>query len=223
MIAFENVSPLLSYHRGRAPLATKEERKRVSLSFRSKDGVEGSDLTYRNEKPVYRGEFNEWQTRFAITAVRTRREKLKAMVEHIFRQVGHEVARRNAELQYNEKTVPTEGTFSEHLQEFDELWGWWEAQWLTELTESEREKFGVLLADSTDRQAFRIIRNFAQLVSDQGDDFKIVAEHLAKRLGVTLQTACNIRQRFCAAGILAQTAEYVPQKFAAGFRWTARF
>ena len=125
------------------------------------------------------------------------------------------LARRNAELQYNEKTVPTAATFSEHLEEFDELWDWWEAQWLTELSKSEREKFDVMRADSTDRQAFRIIRNFAQLVSDQGSDFKIVGEHLAKRLGVTLQTACNIRQRFCVAGILAQTAEYVPQKFAA--------
>jgi hypothetical protein len=122
-------------------------------------------LTYRNKKPVYRGEVDEWQARFAITVPRTRREKLKAMVEHIFRQVGREVALRNAELQYNEKTVPTAGTLSEHLQEFDELWDWWEAQWLTELSESEREKFDALRTDSNDREAFRIIRNFAQLVS----------------------------------------------------------
>jgi hypothetical protein len=205
LIAFENVSPLLHAHKG--------ERKRVSLSYRSNNGLERPDLTYR-------GEFGQWQARFAITAPRTRHEKLKVLVGHIFRQVGREVARRNAELQYNEKTVPTAATLSEHLQEFDELWGWWEAQWLTELSESEREKFDALPINTNDREAFRIIRNFVRLVNPE-DDFKIVAEHLAKRLGVTLQTACNIRLRFCDAGILELTAPYVPQKFAARFRWIA--
>jgi hypothetical protein len=143
------------------------------------------------------------------------------MVDHIFRQVGREVARWNAESQYSEKTVSTAATLSDHLEEFDELWDWWETQWLTELSESEREKFEALRPNSADREAFRIIRNFAQLSSDDSNDFKIVAEHLAKRLGVTLQTACNIRRRFYAAGILEQTAEYVPQKLAARFRWTA--
>jgi hypothetical protein len=178
-------------------------------------------LNYRNEKVVYRGEFDEWQTRSAITEIRTRREKLKAMVDHIFRQVGREVARRNAELQYNEKTVRTEATFSEHLQEFDELWDWWEAQWLTELSESESARFDALPINSNDREAFRIIRNFVRLVNNPEGDFQIVAEHLAKRLGVTLQTACNIRLRFCDAGILEPTAPYVPQKLAARFRWIA--
>jgi len=211
LIAFENISPLLRVHR--------EEIKRVSLSFRSKDGVEGFDLTYRNEKPVYRGEFDEWQIRFAITAPRTRHEKLKEMVNHIFRQVGREVARPNAELQYKEKTVSTVATLSEHLQEFDELWDWWGAQWLTELSESEREKFDALPINTNDREAFRIISNFVRLVNDPEGDFKIVAEHLAKRLGVTTQTACNIRRRFCDSGILELTAAYVPQKFAARFHW----
>jgi hypothetical protein len=215
LIAFENISPFLRAH--------NEERKRVSLSSRSNNGLERADLTYRNEEVLYRGEFDEWQTRFAITTPRTRRERLKAMVEHIFRQVGREVARRNAEFQYNEKTVATEATLSEHLQEFDELWDWWETRWLTELSDSERKKFEALPMDSNDRAAFPIIRNFARLVSDREGDFKIVAEHLAKRLGVTLQTACNIRRRFCNAGILIQTAACVPQRFAARFRWTAHF
>jgi hypothetical protein len=119
------------------------------------------------------------------------------------------------------KTVPTTATFSEHLQEFDELWDWWETRWLTELSASEREKFEALRLESNDRPAFRIIRNFARLANDPEDDFKIVAEHLATRLGVTLQTACNIRLRFCDSGILEPTAAYVPQKFAARFRWIA--
>ena len=213
LIAFENVGPLLAAH--------SQERKRVSLSSRSKHGVEGFDLTYRQQKPVYRGEFGEWQTCFAITAPRTRREKLKALVGHMFRQVGRAVARQNAELQFNEKTVATAATLFEHLKEFDELWDWWETQWLSELSESERTKFDALQSDSNDRTAFRIIRNFARLVKHGEHDFKVVAEHLAKRLSVTLQTACNVRRRFCSAKILEQTAQYVPQKFAARFRWTA--
>ena len=68
---------------------------------------------------------------------------------------------------------------------------------------------------------FRIIRNFRQLVNDPGGDFKIVAEHLANRLSVTLQTTCNIRARFCEPErrILHKTTEYVRQKFSARFRW----
>jgi len=207
LIAFENLSPLLHAH--------KEERKRVSLSYRSNNGLERPDLTYRNEKSVYRGEFDEWQTRFAIVEARTRHEKLKSLVGHVFRQVGREVARRNAELQHNEKTVATAATLPEHLQEVEELWDWWKTQWLGELSESEREKFSALRTDSNDREAFRIIRNFAQLVNDPEGDFKIVAEHLAKRL----PAACNIRRRFCDAGILEPTAAYVPQQCAARFRW----
>ncbi len=222
LIAFQNLTPLLDAHKVQSAFVAKEERKRVALSYRSKDRADGADLTYRTEKLVYRGEFDEWRARFAINEPRTRRENLKAMVDHIFRQVGRPVARWNAELQYNEKAVPTAATLSEHLKEFDELWDWWDTQWLAELSESEREKFVALRENSTDRQAFRIIRNFAKMSSDDRNDFKIVAEHLAKRLGVTLQSACNIRRRFCAAGILEQTAEYVPQKFAARFRWTAR-
>jgi hypothetical protein len=37
------------------------------------------------------------------------------------------------------------------------------------------------------------------LADNAEGDFKIVAEHLATRLGVTLQTACNVRPA-CLAG-----------------------
>jgi hypothetical protein len=213
LIAFENVRPLLPVH--------TEKRKRVSLSYRSNHGVQDPDLTYRTETSVYRGEFDQWQSRFAIIEPRTRREKLKAMVDHVFRQVGRDVAGRNAELQYNEKTVTTVASLAEHLQEFCELWNWWEAQWLSELSECERKKFEALPIDSNDRSAFRIIRNFARLVSKGNDDFKIVAEHLAKRLGVTLQTACNVRRRFCKAAILKPTDPYIPLRRSARYRWIA--
>jgi len=201
-------------------LCAKRRRERDSLFIsRSNNGAKPSLLTYRNEKSLYRGEFDEWQVRFAITAPRTRHEKLKALVGHIFRQVGRDVARRNAELQYHEKKVSTAASLFEHLQEFDDLWDWSERQWFAALSESEREKFNALQLESNDREAFRIIKNFAQLAKHAEGDFKIVAEHLAKRLGVTLQTACNIRRRFCVTGILEPTAAYVPLKSAARYRW----
>jgi hypothetical protein len=59
------------------------------------------------------------------------------------------------------------------------------------------------------------------LADNAEGDFKIVAEHLATRLGVTLQTACNVRRRFCKARILEQTAQYLPNKLVARYRWTA--
>lgn len=142
------------------------------------------------------------------------------MIDHIFRQVGSEVARLNAVLQYNEKTVTTAATLAEHMQECDQLLDWWVVQWLAELTESERSKFEALPINSNDRAAFRIIRNFARLAG-RGRDFKVVAEHLAQRLPATLQTACNIRRRFCKAGILQPTSLYVPHKLAARYLWIA--
>jgi hypothetical protein len=117
--------------------------------------------------------------------------------------------------------VTTAATLAEHLHELEELWDWWEAQWLAELSESERKKFEALPINSNDRTAFRIVRNFARLVNEHGCDFKIVAEHLAKRLPATLQTACNIRRRFCDAKILQPTVAYVPHKLAARYRWIA--
>ena len=73
------------------------------------------------------------------------------------------------------KTVSTAAALSEHLQEFDALWDWWDTQWLAELSESEREKFEALRTDSNGRQAFRIIRNFGRPVHEPENDFKIIA------------------------------------------------
>ena len=43
-----------------------------------------------------------------------------------------------------------------------------------------REKFEALRTDSNDREAFRIIRNFARLVHEPENDFKIVAGAIKK-------------------------------------------
>ena len=85
------------------------------------------------------------------------------------------------------KTVSTAAALSEHLQEFDALWDWWDTQWLAELSESEREKFEALWTDSNDRQAFRIIRNFARRVQEPGKRFQNCRE----------STLRSPRRRFC--------------------------
>ena len=85
LIAYQNVRSLFSANTAHLALRARGERKRISLSYRSNNGVDRTDLTYR-------GEFGQWQARFAITTPRTRHEKLKEMVNHIFRQVGREVA-----------------------------------------------------------------------------------------------------------------------------------
>ena len=68
------------------------------------------------------------------------------------------------------------------------------------------------------RGAFRILRNWSQA---DAPDFKAHCRSLGGRLGVTLQGAANIRRHFCSLGILWQTAQYVPHKLAARYKWTA--
>ena len=165
----------------------------------------------------FRGEHGEWSTVFAITARRTRHEKLLKLVGAVFLQVSPEVARKNAELQHREANHAPVATLEEHLQEFDEMWAGMERKWHAKLSPAERKKFDALAID-TDRDAFRIMRNWRQTDSP---DFKIHCQSLANRLGVTLKTASNIRLRFCALGILRRTAEYVPHKLAARYKWIA--
>lgn len=83
----------------------------------------------------------------------------------------------------------------------------------------ERDKLNKLTIEN-DREAFRIIHNWSKADPDTFD-FKILCESLAERLGVTIPTASAIRNRFCEAGILRQTAKYVPCKLAARYEWIA--
>ena len=80
-----------------------------------------------------------------------------------------------------------------------------ERQWKRKLSPGEREKHDSLTTE-TEREAFRIIRNWSQ--TDSGDsDFYVHCRTLGERLGITLQGAADIRRRFCSSGILRKTAE----------------
>ncbi len=101
--------------------------------------------------------------------------------------------------------------------EFDKAWAAMEKQWRDQLTTTEQEKFAKL-STPNEREAFRVVRNWSRH-EPSSSDFRIVAESLARRLGVSTQTACNIRRSFCNAGILQLSAPYVPRILSARYVW----
>src|SRR5262249_37174526 len=155
----------------------------------------GTRCNTKEEKQItpssefFRGEHGEWATEFAITTPNARHQKLIKLVGAAFLQCSREVARQNAELQHVEATPQPVASLAEHLAEFDSLWAGLHQQWLRKLSSREREKFDGLATD-TDRNAFRIVRNWSQ---SESPDFKVHCKSLANRLGVTLKTASNIR------------------------------
>jgi hypothetical protein len=208
LILHETFSKILS---GCKPSFTPKESN-ASLDARCNPREEDR-ITPR--RTLFTGEHGQWRNDFAITAPSTRHQKLLKLVGAAFLQAGREVARRNAEMQYNEAEPTPAATLPEHLSEFDEMWAGMERKWTAKLSFAEREKFDSLSTDN-DREAFRILRNWSQTKSH---DFKVHCASLSNRLDVTLKTASNIRRRFCSLEILRKTAEYVPHKFAARFRW----
>jgi hypothetical protein len=167
---------------------------------------------------VFRGEHGEWKERFAITALGTRHHKLTKLVGTAFFQSGREVARRNAEFQHGEATPAPNASSQEHLAEFDKAWAGMERKWFPELSAAEREKYD-RLTTQTERDAFRIIRNWSKKASP--NEFKIRAQSLGDRVGISLSGACKLRRRFCSLNILRQTQACVSNKYCARFRWTA--
>ena len=147
----------------------------------------------------------------------TRHDQLLRLIGATFYQAGRGLSKRNAELQYDIANPVPVASLSEHLLEFDEAWSGMERQWCAKLSALERAKFERLTTD-TDRDAFRIIHNWSK---SESPDFKIHCRTLADRLGVTLQTASNIRRRFCSLGVLKHVAPYVPHRLAARYKWTA--
>ena len=207
LIAFDGVTPKL-----KSSALPKEEF--YLFTSRSKGGAEKPVLPSRSMAGLGTG---DWAKAFPITAPRTRHDQLLGLIGATFHQTGSEISKRNAELQYiNANPVPVT-SLSEHLREFDEAWSGMERQWCAKLSAEERAKFDCLTSD-TDRDAFRVIHNWSK---SESPDFKIHCRTLADRLGVTLQTASNVRRRFCSLGILQHVARYVPHRLAARYKWTA--
>jgi hypothetical protein len=92
-------------------------------------------------------------------------------------------------------------------------------KWNAALSAAEREIF-TRLETENERDAFRIVRSFARkALQDGAADFPVVRDNLAERLGVTGKGAAWIRDKLAKLGIIAKTADYVPNKFAARYKW----
>jgi hypothetical protein len=110
-------------------------------------------------------------------------------------------------------------TLAEHLEEFEELWNWTVDRWRDELSAAELDLHDSL-GSATERDLFRILRNFARLATELNrPDFAFPLEHVASRLRVTFQYVSKLRRKFAAAGVISQTAAARVNSAATRFRW----
>jgi len=136
-----------------------------------------------------------------------------------FHQFGVTVARLTAQAQFQRKSVATEASEQEHMESFENLWAGLVEIWIASLSTTEREIFARLETEN-ERDAFRIVRSFARKAKqDDAADFPIARDNLASRLGITGKGAAGIRNKLALLGVISKTANYVPNKFAARFRW----
>jgi len=156
---------------------------------------------------------------FGITEANSRNDKLAALTGEIFNQVGGAIARRLVQAQFWHKTVSTEASEQEHMASFEELWAGLAARWRDTISKDELEKLARLETDN-ERDAFRIVRSYAvKAARDGAADFPIARDNLAERLGITGKGAAWIREKFVRLGVIKKTMNYVPNKFAARFKW----
>lgn len=198
LILWENVSPIL--RETEHSLSLKDKKISLSLSL----------SLYVRLVPLL--------DEFVITRVGSRHNLLLKLTGHLFHQVGRDMAERFAVEQYARKKCRTDADKAGHLKEFGECWTGLHQEWLRSLTPTETVTFDKLVTD-WERDAFRIIKSYARkAVTDGQADFMIVRDDLAARIGMTGAGAGLLVQRFCEAGILQRTAEYVPHKTAARYR-----
>jgi len=157
--------------------------------------------------------------KFGITTTSSRNDKLSSLVGKVFHQVGRNMAHRLAVAQFRTKTATTKADETEHMASFDILWTGLADKWSATLSVAEQENFARLETDN-ERDAFRIVQSFGRKAKQDGAvDFPIVRDSLAERLGITGKGAGWIRDKFANRGIIVKTADYVPNKRSARYRW----
>ncbi|HUZ06586.1 MAG TPA: hypothetical protein VMV89_03780 [Candidatus Paceibacterota bacterium] len=157
--------------------------------------------------------------KLGIMATGTRNKKLGNLVGEIFHQVGRGMAQRLAIAQFRGKTAATKADETGHMESFEKLWAGLADRWTATLSTAERKIF-TRLETENERDAFRIVRSFGRKAEQDGAaDFPIVRDSLAARLGVTGKGAAWIRDKLAKMGAIRKTANYVPNKFAARFKW----
>jgi hypothetical protein len=140
------------------------------------------------------------------------------MIGHVFRQVGREVAEAMAAVQFRDANPAPRSDLAEHMLDFAGIWDGLQASFLTELSAPERRAFDAL-ATENERDAFKVLRGFA--AHAEGREFPVAVENFGRRLGVTREGAGKMRRKFCALGILRQTAPAITNRAAARFEWEA--
>jgi hypothetical protein len=191
LIIFNSTGPLLD--RLYAP-REKPKKERENSPFLYPSSLEAAGAQLNDSKAFYSGGVGDWQARFAITHAGTRHEQLRQLVHAMSRQVGYPIARRNADAQYLAARAQPKATLSEHLEEFDSLWAWNLSRWREELSATELAAYDTLKSE-TERDLFRVVRNFARLALEQTQsDFPFPIQHVALRLGVTFQRVSQLRK-----------------------------
>jgi DNA-binding IclR family transcriptional regulator len=100
------------------------------------------------------------------------------------------------------------------------MWAGLVVKWESELTGAETEAF-LLLKTESEKDAFRILRNFQWLSHEKGEaDFFVSLYDFASRLGLTPPGAAKLLRRFVDGGILKQTAFAVTYKSSARYAWS---
>ena len=160
--------------------------------------------------------------KLGISVAGTRNAKLSSLVGEVFYQVGRNMAQRLATAQFETKTATTKATEPEHIGSFEKLWKGLADRWTATLSIAERDIF-TRLETENERDAFRIVRSFARKAElDGATDFPIVRDSLAARLGITGKGAGGIRDKLAKLGAIEKTADYVPNKFSARYKWTRK-
>jgi len=220
LIVFNSTGPLLERL---CAAKEKPKKERENSPFLYPSSVEAAGAQLNDSKAFYCGGLADWQTRFAISHGGTRHEQLRQLVHVMSRQVGYRIARRNAEAQYLAARVQPKATLSEHLEEFDSLWQWNLRHCREELSGEELVAYDGLKSE-TERDLFRVVRNFARLALEQTQpDFPFPIQHVALRLGITFQRISQLRQNFCRMGLISETAPARTNASAARFRWCFPF
>jgi hypothetical protein len=179
---------------------------------------ERSYLSSRETPPSFISRETE-KERFAIREPATRHTQLLDLVGFLIVRCSYDVALELANWQFNTKTVETNADLSEHLADFESIWDWSRSQWRVTLSKSESIKFEGLTTD-TERDAFRIIRDFHRSASHSGGaEFPISRDSLAARLRVTGPWAGKLRFRFCECGIIQCVRPCIPNQHCAYYRW----
>lgn len=212
LIAFQNLTP---------NLVLKEKKRKCPFLYQETISVNDAEFPDSETKARFSALLAQWDRQFAIVQVNTRHENLKALVVHLYRQIGYGVAKWQAEKQYDEATVPMKASRTEHLVEFEQIWNWIDGNWLSELSSIEREKFNALETQNQ-RDVFRIAHSFAKLAKAEGRNaFAFVRENMALRIGITPPGVAKIREKLAGARVFEMTAEFVPNKSSKQYRWIA--